>query len=452
MSTLRAAAWHLSRISSRRSTRAGVVDEAMLERLVGDLIAAGVNGVTPLGSTGEIMYLTPAQRRAIVGATLRVAKGRVPVVPGVAAFATTDAVDQAREFAALGVDGLVVMRQNAFPASEEGVVDYFTQVARAVDVPIVLYTNPTLLGSDFSIDTLDRACARAEHPLHQRRDRRYGPHLDADQPLGRHARSVQRVGAHPGLRLHAGRRRLDGRPGVRHTASRGRALPPRHLPAIVQGALALQRPLWGINECFRKYPLAACIKAALQLRGYAVGEPIPPQRSLGPAARDEIAAALADADRAMAEAVSAMDTIETDAVRELRARAGRRTRCARRSTEIVRFLRDNSWLSPVLKRPRRRARIRRCGSRRAWRWSRRPTKPTSCVWPRSRRAGVLPLTPRGAGTSNFGLLTPAEGGVIVDLRGSPVAAIIAGDGARATAGTLQGASRARRAPPAASCR
>ena len=47
----------------------------------------------------------------------------------------------------------------------------------------------------------------------------------------------------------------------------------------IAGAMALQRPLWVINECFRKYPLAACIKTALQLRGYDVGDPIAPQRA-----------------------------------------------------------------------------------------------------------------------------------------------------------------------------
>jgi FAD/FMN-containing dehydrogenase len=51
----------------------------------------------------------------------------------------------------------------------------------------------------------------------------------------------------------------------------------------------------------------------------------------------------------------------------------------------------------------------------------------------------LPLTPRGAGTSNFGLLTPSDGGLIVDMRGITGPAIIAGDGARAPAGALQGA-------------
>ena len=279
---------------------AGVVDEAILERLVGDLIAAGVDGVTPLGSTGEIVYLTPGQRRAIVETTLRVAKGRVPVVPGVAAFATTDAVAQAREFAAMGADGLVVMRQSAFPASEEGVVDYFTQVARAVDVPIVLYTNPTLLGTDFSAATLD-ALAKVPNIRYIK---------DATGDTGRILTLINRLGstmevfsasAHiPAFVFMLG--------GVGWMAGPACVIPQaaaelyrRVRTGDLQGALALQRPLWGINECFRKYPLAACIKAALQLRGYAVGDPVAPQRALTAAERAEVAAALDAADRALAE-------------------------------------------------------------------------------------------------------------------------------------------------------
>jgi len=280
--------------------RAGAVDEGMLERLVSDLIAAGVNGVTPLGSTGEIVYLTPPQRRAVVAATLRAAKGRVPVVPGVAAFATTDAVDQAREFVAMGADGLVVMRQNAFPASEEGIIEYFTEVARAVDVPIILYTNPTLLGTDFSPESLT---ALADVP-----NIRYIK--DATGDTGRILTLINRFGDR--LEVFSASAHIPAfvflLGGVGWMAGPACVIPQaaaelyrRVSTGDVQGALALQRPLWGINECFRKYPLAACIKAALQLRGYAVGDPIRPQRALDAKARDEIAAALAAADRALAE-------------------------------------------------------------------------------------------------------------------------------------------------------
>lgn len=63
---------------------AGSVKEDVLERLCNDLIAAGVHGLTPLGLTGEFAYLTWPQRRRIVEIVVNAAKGRVPVVAGVA--------------------------------------------------------------------------------------------------------------------------------------------------------------------------------------------------------------------------------------------------------------------------------------------------------------------------------------------------------------------------------
>jgi 4-hydroxy-tetrahydrodipicolinate synthase len=59
-------------------------------------------------------------------------------------------------------------------------------------------------------------------------------------------------------------------------------------------AMALQRRLWRINEIFARFNLAACIKIALQVQGYEVGDPVPPQDALGAKERRAIEAALAD--------------------------------------------------------------------------------------------------------------------------------------------------------------
>ena len=58
--------------------------------------------------------------------------------------------------------------------------------------------------------------------------------------------------------------------------------------------MKLQRELWRINEAFARFNLAACIKAGLQIQGYAVGDPVPPQAALGPADREAVEAILAD--------------------------------------------------------------------------------------------------------------------------------------------------------------
>ena len=66
----------------------GKIRSEVLGRLCDDLIESGVHGLTPLGSTGEFAYLNNAQRMAVVQATIEAAKGRVPVVGGVASTST----------------------------------------------------------------------------------------------------------------------------------------------------------------------------------------------------------------------------------------------------------------------------------------------------------------------------------------------------------------------------
>jgi 4-hydroxy-tetrahydrodipicolinate synthase len=107
---------------------AGNVKDAVLAKLCDDLIEAGVHGLTPLGSTGEFAYLNWEQRRRIVEIVVAAAKGRVPVVAGVAATTVADAVFQAREMEKLGCDGILAILEAYFPVADEGVYAYFKAV------------------------------------------------------------------------------------------------------------------------------------------------------------------------------------------------------------------------------------------------------------------------------------------------------------------------------------
>src|SRR5271170_8210376 len=139
----------------------GQIKTAVLGRLVGDLITAGVHGLTPLGSTGEFAYLRTVQRADVVRATIEAAAGRVPVVAGVAATATGDAVNQARGYQKLGASGILAILESYFPLAEPQVESYFRAIADAVDLPVVLYTNPQFQRTDLSLDLIARL---AEHP------------------------------------------------------------------------------------------------------------------------------------------------------------------------------------------------------------------------------------------------------------------------------------------------
>ncbi len=133
----------------------------VLAHLCDDLIKAGVHGLTPLGSTGEFAYLTREQRAAVVQTTIEAAAKRVPVIAGVASTATAEAVAQARHYQSLGADGILAILEAYFPLKDAQVESYFRAIADAVDIPVVLYTNPQFQRSDLSLDTIARL---SEHP------------------------------------------------------------------------------------------------------------------------------------------------------------------------------------------------------------------------------------------------------------------------------------------------
>src|SRR3981189_3773554 len=137
----------------------GHIRTGVLGRLCDDLIASGVHGLTPLGSTGEFAYLNQVQRTAVVQTTIEAAKGRVPVIAGVASTSTADAVAQAKAYQKLGADGILAILEAYFPISDAQVESYFRAIADAVDIPVVIYTNPQFQRSDLTLDVIARLSA-----------------------------------------------------------------------------------------------------------------------------------------------------------------------------------------------------------------------------------------------------------------------------------------------------
>jgi 4-hydroxy-tetrahydrodipicolinate synthase len=272
---------------------AGRVKTEVLGRLASGLVAAGVHGLTPLGSTGEFAYLDNVQREAVVRATIEAAGGRVPVVAGVAATATADAVVQAKRYQRLGASGILAILESYFPLKDAQVEAYFRAIADAVDVPVVLYTNPQFQRSDLSLDVIARL---AGHP-------RIRYIKDASTNTGRllsimnrcgDALSVFSASAHipaavmliGGVGWMAGPACIIPRESVQlYELCRAQRWPE---------AMDLQRKLWRINEAFARFNLAACIKAGLAIQGYDVGDPVPPQAALTAEERTLVEMALAD--------------------------------------------------------------------------------------------------------------------------------------------------------------
>jgi dihydrodipicolinate synthase/N-acetylneuraminate lyase len=269
----------------------GEVNTDVLARLCDDLIKAGVHGLTPLGSTGEFAYLAWPQRRRVVEVAIEAAKGRVPVVAGTAATTIADAVSQAQEFERLGCSGILAILEAYFPVSDEGVFAYFKAIAEAVSIPIVLYTNPNFQRSDLSLPVIDRL-SRIPNIDYIK---------DASFNTGRLLSIINRVEGR--MQVFAASSHIPtcvmmiG--GVGWMAGPA-CVAPRQSVELYElcrrgdwaTAMERQRPLWNLNQAFAKYNLAACIKGGLQLQGYPVGAPLPPQAPLPPEGVEEVRHAL----------------------------------------------------------------------------------------------------------------------------------------------------------------
>jgi len=272
---------------------AGNIRTDVLERLCDDLIKAGVHGLAPLGSTGEFAYLNAQQRTAVAKASIDAAQRRVPVIVGVSSTATADAVAQARSYQALGADGILAILEAYFPLKDAQVESYFGAIADAVEIPVVMYTNPNFQRSDLSLDVIARL---AEHP-------RIVAIKDASTNTGRLMSIMNRCGDK--LQVFAASAHIPA--AVMLIGGRGwmagpACVAPRDSVKLYElckaaqwdEALALQRKMWRLNEAFARFNLAACIKAGLIVQGYDVGDPVAPQLPLTADERKVVEALLSD--------------------------------------------------------------------------------------------------------------------------------------------------------------
>ena len=162
----------------------GQIRTEVLERLCDDLICLRRPRVDAARLDRRVRLSQCTQRTAVVQTTIEAAKGRVPVVAGVASTSTADAVAQARAYQKLGADGILAIMEAYFPIADPGIEAYFRAIADAVDIPVVIYTNPQFQRSDLTLDVIERL---AGHP-------RIGYIKDASTNTGRLLSIINRCG------------------------------------------------------------------------------------------------------------------------------------------------------------------------------------------------------------------------------------------------------------------
>lgn len=118
------------------------VDTAKLEKLIDFQLEHGVKGLLVLGGTGEYTALTMEAREEAVRETVRYTNGRVPVVAGVLEPGIGEAVKFAKLCKQAGADALLVLAPFYVHPTQEGIIDFFRTVDRAVDMPLLVYNIP----------------------------------------------------------------------------------------------------------------------------------------------------------------------------------------------------------------------------------------------------------------------------------------------------------------------
>ncbi len=130
------------------------LDVEATRQVMDALIRDGVSGLIVCGTVGENTSLTRSEKVAIMEAARDVARGRVPVIAGVAEFTTAFACETAREAARVGIDGVMVMPALVYSSKPHETAAHFRTVSKATDLPVMVYNNPPIYKNDVTPDIL----------------------------------------------------------------------------------------------------------------------------------------------------------------------------------------------------------------------------------------------------------------------------------------------------------
>lgn len=122
------------------------VDYGKLEEILEDQIKNGTDSIIITGTTGEASTLTVDEHLEVIGAAVSIVNKRIPVIAGTGSNCTKTAVELSHKAQLAGADGLLVVTPYYNKATQKGLVGYYTQVAKSVDIPIIMYNIPGRTG------------------------------------------------------------------------------------------------------------------------------------------------------------------------------------------------------------------------------------------------------------------------------------------------------------------
>ena len=144
----------------------GAVAYGELRKLVEAQIKGGIDGLVPVGTTGESPTVTHEEHLEIIRVTIDAARGRVPVIAGTGSNSTEEAIHLTEGAAAAGADGFLLVAPYYNRPTQEGLFQHFARIADITDKPIVLYSIPGRCGVEISVGVVERLRAKFPHVAH----------------------------------------------------------------------------------------------------------------------------------------------------------------------------------------------------------------------------------------------------------------------------------------------
>jgi 4-hydroxy-tetrahydrodipicolinate synthase len=134
-----------------------------LRKLVEHQIKGGINGLVPVGTTGESPTLSTEEHLEVIRAVIANVRGRVPVIAGTGSNSTHEAKSLTEQAHAAGADAMLLVAPYYNKPSQEGLFRHFATLADATDKPIILYSIPGRCGIEISVPVVERLRAKYAH-------------------------------------------------------------------------------------------------------------------------------------------------------------------------------------------------------------------------------------------------------------------------------------------------
>jgi len=130
----------------------GSINYASNARMLEQLINDGIDGIIALGTIGENLSLSPSEKREFIKHTVETVNGRIIVLSGCSENTAEAAAQYAQDIQDTGVDGLMLLPAMVYRGCERETLHHYQTVARATQLPIMIYNNPVTYGIDIDLE------------------------------------------------------------------------------------------------------------------------------------------------------------------------------------------------------------------------------------------------------------------------------------------------------------